>query len=62
MSSRKVQIMSYKQHITPTQPISKPEYKHPPTHKKENISSPDGSSKTVNAKQLILYKDDINSY
>ena len=62
MSSRRVQIMSYKQNITPNESIMKPEYKHPPTHKKENISSTDGSSNKVNAKQLILYKDDVNSY
>ena len=62
MSSKGVQIMSHKQHITPNQPITKPEYKHPLSHKKENLSRTDGSSKTVNAKQLILYKDDVNSY
>ncbi len=62
MSSRKVQIMSYKQQCMSDPPITKPMYKHPPTHKKENLASNDGSSKRVNAKQLILYKDDVNSY
>lgn len=62
MSGKGVQIMSYRQHTTPNPPLTKPEYKHPMTHKKENLSSNDGSSKRVNAKQLILYKDDVNSY
>lgn len=60
--SRHVQVMSYKQHITPNEPITKPEFKHPMAHKKENLASNDGSSNKINAKQLILYKDDINSY
>lgn len=54
--------MSYRQHITKNESITKPEYIHPPTHRKENLSATDGSSKRVNAKQLILYKDDVNSY
>ena len=62
MSGKRVQVMSHKQHITPNEPVTKPEYKHPYTHKKENLSATDGSSKRVNAKQLILYKDDVNSY
>ena len=62
MSGKSVQVMSYKQHNTPSESITKPKYKHPPTHKKENLSATDGSSKRVNAKQLILYKDDVNSY
>ena len=62
MSGKKVQIMSYKQHIMPNSPITKPEYKHPTTHKKENIFVTDGSSKRINAKELILYKNDVNSY
>ena len=62
MSSKQVQIMSHKQHSTPNPPISKPEFKHPKTHRKENLSATDGSSKRVNAKELILYKNDVNSY
>lgn len=62
MSSRRVQVMSYRQRITKNESITKPEYIHPPTHRKENLSATDGSSKRVNAKQLILYKDDVNSY
>ena len=62
MSSRRVQIMSYKQNITPNESVTKPKYTNPYTHKKENLSATDGSSKRVNAKQLILYKDDVNSY
>ena len=62
MSSRNVQVMSHKQHATPTPSITKPKYRHPATHHKENLSATDGSSKRVNAKQLILYKDDVNSY
>ena len=58
----RVQNMSYKQHITPTPPISTPPFKHPSTHHKENLSVNDGSSRKVNAKQLILYKDDVNTY
>lgn len=54
--------MSYKQHTTPNQPIIKPEYKHPPTHTKENLSRTDGSASKINAKELIIYKDDVNSY
>ncbi|KAK8882377.1 hypothetical protein M9Y10_045019 [Tritrichomonas musculus] len=57
-----VQVMSHKQHITKNPPITQPKYTHPPTHIKENLSSTDGSSKRVNAKELILYKDDINTY
>ena len=60
--SKSVQVMSHKQYTTPNPPITKPEYHHPPTHRKENLSATDGSSKRVNAKQLILYKDDVNSY
>ena len=62
MSSKKTQVMSHKQHITPNPSVTKPSFTHPPTHVKENLSQTDGSSKKVNAKQLILYKDDINSY
>lgn len=62
MSGKHVQIMSYKQHVTHNEPITKPEYKHPVTHHKENLIATDGSSKIVNAKQLILYKNDVNSY
>lgn len=62
MSSQRVQIMSYKQHITANPPISQQSFKHPPTHIKENIYANDGSSHRVNAKELILYKNDVNSY
>ena len=62
MSSRRVQIMSYKQNITPNESVTKPKYTNPYTHKKENLSATDGSSNKVNAKELILYKDDVNSY
>ena len=58
MSNRSVQYMSYKQHITPIPPITQPEYKHPPTHHKENLSVNDGSTHRHNAKELIIYKDD----
>ncbi|KAK8840665.1 hypothetical protein M9Y10_030440 [Tritrichomonas musculus] len=62
MSGKSVQVMSHKQHTTRNPPVTQSEYHHPPTHRKENLSSTDGSSKRVNAKQLILYKDDVNSY
>lgn len=62
MSGKQVQFMSHHQHITRNQPTTKPEFKHPETHKKENLFAPDGSSKRVNAKELILYKDDVNAY
>lgn len=54
--------MSYRQRITKNEPVTKPKYTNPYTHRKENLSATDGSSKRVNAKQLILYKDDVNSY
>ena len=54
--------MSFKQHVTPNVSVSKPEYKHPPTHYKENLSAVDGKAHKVNAKRLIIYKDDVNSY
>lgn len=62
MSGRNVQVMSFKQHVTPNVSVSKPEYKHPPTHYKENLSAVDGKAHKVNAKRLIIYKDDVNSY
>lgn len=62
MSSRNVQIMSHRQCITPNPPITQPKFKHPATHHKENLSAVDGKANKVNAKQLILYKDDVNSY
>lgn len=62
MSSHSVQVMSYKQHVTKQQPITQPKFKHPATHHKENLSAVDGKANKVNAKQLILYKDDVNSY
>ena len=62
MSSRNVQIMSHRQCITPNPPVTKTVFKHPPTHIKENLSAVDGKANKVNAKQLILYKDDVNSY
>ena len=62
MTSKNVQVMSHKQRITSNPPVTKPKYKHPPTHSKENLSLVDGKASKVNAKQLILYKDDINSY
>ncbi|KAK8881985.1 hypothetical protein M9Y10_044624 [Tritrichomonas musculus] len=61
LSNRSVQILSYKQRITPNPPITQPRCVHPLTHIKENLASTDGSSKRVNAKELILYKDDINT-
>ena len=62
MSSNRVQYMSYNQHITKDLPLSTPAPKHPPSHRKENLSVINGSSKTVNAKQFILYKDDVNTF
>ena len=62
MSGKSVQVMSHKQHIMKNPPISTPPPKHPSTHRKENLSATDGSSHKVNAKQLILYKDDVNTY
>ena len=62
MSGKRVQVMSHKQRITQPQPVSQPKYTHPVTHHKENLTVNNGSSKRVNAKQLILYKDDVNSY
>ena len=62
MSGIRVQNMSYKQRIFKNPPISTPSFKHPSTHHKENLSVNDGSSRKVNAKELILYKDDVNSY
>lgn len=62
MSGKSVQVMSQKQHTTPTPPITKPEYRHPLTHRKENLIAVDQSCRCVNSKQLILFKDDVNSY
>lgn len=62
MPRKNVQIMSFKQHTTPNAKVTQPEYKHPPTHKKENLSTVEGKGHKANAKQLILYKDDVNSY
>lgn len=62
MSGKSVQVLSYKQCTTKNPPITQPKCLHPPSHRKENLSASDGSSKRVNAKQLILYKDDMNSY
>ena len=62
MSTKRVQHMSYKQYITKDRPLSTPALIHPPSHRKENLAVINGSSKTVNAKQLILYKDDVNTF
>lgn len=62
MTSRNVQIMSHRQRITPNPSVTQPQYKNPPSHRKENLSAVDGKACNVNAKQLILYKDDVNSY
>ena len=62
MSGKRIQIMSYKQRSGSIPPITKPKYTHPYTHSKENLTRNDGASNKVNAKQLILYKDDVNSY
>ena len=62
MSSHSVQVMSHNHHVTKQQPITQPKFKHPPTHHKENLACNDGKANKVNAKQLILYKDDVNSY
>ena len=62
LSGKNIQVMSHKQHIPPTPPLSTPPFKHPLTHIKENNTAIDGSSHKVNAKELILYKDDTNSF
>lgn len=62
MSRRRVQVLSYKQHITPdfkpdtTTPLS------PPTHKNEDLTIIQGAGYQTNAKQLIIAKTDENSY
>lgn len=62
MSRRRVQLMSYKQRITPdfkpdtTTPLS------PPTHTKEDLTIVQGANYQTNAKQLIVTKTDENNY
>ena len=61
-SHRRVQLMSYKQRITPDfKPDTTTPY-HPPTHKKEDLTIIQGSSYQTNAKQLIVQKNDENNY
>ena len=62
MSRRRVQILSYKQHITPDVKINTSTPLSPPTHKKEDLNIIQGSNYQVNAKQLIVEKTDENNY
>lgn len=62
MSRRRVQLMSYKQHLTPDfKPNTTTPY-NPPTHKKEDLTIIQGAGYQTNAKQLIVTKTDENNY
>ena len=62
MSRKGIQVMSWKQHQTPTMKINNKTPLHPPTHKKEDLTVIQGSSSQSNTKQLIITKKDTNSY
>ena len=61
-SRRRVQLMSYKQHLTPDfKPNTTTPY-NPPTHEKEDLTVIQGAGYQTNAKQLIVTKTDENNY
>lgn len=62
MSRRRVQLMSYKQHITPDLKINNSTPLSPPTHKKDDLTIKQGAGYQTNAKQLIVTKTDENNY
>lgn len=61
-SRRRVQLMSYKQHITPDLKINNSTPLSPPTHEKEDLTIIQGAGYQTNAKQLIVTKTDENNY
>lgn len=62
MSRRRVQLMSYKQRITPDLKIDNSTPLSPPTHTKEDLTIVQGANYQTNAKQLIVTKTDENNY